>query len=136
METRINKIMDRFQKLKMKWERSFKNRSVSLVEIYQQFSSLSKVITEISNQALLARVSIPICIDISSLTDVIAWIKQNGIKGANFQIDMAFLLSDLNLDSSFHHELNLSSIDPPSNRMQMIYGVVKIQNPKLVWFRI
>ena len=61
METRTNKIMNHFQKLKMKineWERSLKNRSVSSVEIYQQFSSLSKIITELSNQALLARVLI------------------------------------------------------------------------------
>ena len=47
------------------------------------------------------------------------------------QIDIAILPSDLNLDSSFHHELNLSSIDPPSNRMQTIHGIVEIQNQNL-----
>ena len=44
--------MDGFQKLKMKineWERSLKNQTVSRVEINQQFSSLSKVITKLSN---------------------------------------------------------------------------------------
>ena len=49
-------MMDRFQTLRMKineWERSIKNGSVSLVEIYQQFNSLSKVITELSNQIIL-----------------------------------------------------------------------------------
>ena len=52
IQTRINKIMDGFQKLKMKineWERSLKNQTVSRVEINQQFSSLSKVITKLSN---------------------------------------------------------------------------------------
>ena len=73
------------------WERSLKNLSVSLVEINQQFSFLSKVITELSNQALLARVSILICRDILSLTDVIVLIKRNGLKGADSQIDMAKL---------------------------------------------
>ena len=50
METRITKIMNWFQKLKLKineWERSLKNRTVSSVEINQQFSFLSKVITEL-----------------------------------------------------------------------------------------
>ena len=71
------------------------------------------------------------CIDISSLTDVITRIKRNGLKGVDSQIDIAILPSDLNLDSSFHHELNLSSIDPPSNRMQTIHGIVEIQNQNL-----
>ena len=90
MEIRINKIMDRYQNLKMKineWERFLKNRTVSLVEINQQFSSLSKIITELLNQALLARVSIPICRNISSLTDVIVRIKQKGLNRADSQID-------------------------------------------------
>ena len=56
-----NKIMDRFQTKITEWERSLKNQSVSSVEINEQFSSLSKVITELSNQALLARILIPIC---------------------------------------------------------------------------
>ena len=70
--------MDRFQKLKMKiieWERSLKNRTVSSVEINHQFSFLSLVFNELSNQGLLARVLIPICRDISSLADVIMRIK-------------------------------------------------------------
>ena len=54
-------------------------------------------------------------------------IKQNGLKG----VDVAIPHSDINLDSSFHHELNLSSIDPPSNRMQTIHGVVEVQNQNL-----
>ena len=59
METRIKKIVDFFQNLKMKineWEKSLKNRTVPSVEINQQFSSLSKAINELQNQALLAKV--------------------------------------------------------------------------------
>ena len=97
------------------WERSIENRFVSSVEIYQQFKSLSKVITELSNQALLERVSIPICRDIMSLTDVIARIKLNGLKGVVSQIDIPIPRSDLSLNSSSHQELNLSSKDPPTS---------------------
>ena len=53
METRTSKIMDRCQKQsKMEineWDRSIKNQSVSFFGIHQQFNSLSKVITELSN---------------------------------------------------------------------------------------
>ena len=78
METRNKIFMDCFQILKMKineWEKSLKNRNVTSVEINQQFNSLSKAINDLSNQALLAKVSIPMCRDISSLADVIAQIK-------------------------------------------------------------
>ena len=87
---------------------------------------MSKVITELSNQPLLARVLIPICRDILSLTDIIAQIKLNGLNGVDSQIDTDIPRSNLNLDSSFHHELNLSSIEPFSNRMQTKHGVVEI----------
>ena len=55
METRITEIMNRFQRLKAKineWENLLNNQAVSLVEINQQFSSFSKEICELSNQAL------------------------------------------------------------------------------------
>ena len=47
------------------------------------------------------------------------------------QIEIAILISNLNVDFSFHPELNLSSIDPPSNRIQMIHGVFEFQNQNL-----
>ena len=97
------------------WERSIKDQSVSLDEIHQQFISFSKVITELSNQALLARFLIPICRDISSLTDVITRNKLNGLNGADSQMDIPIPHSDQSLDSSSHHDLNLSTIDPPSS---------------------
>ena len=96
-------------------ERSIENRPVPSIEIYQQFNFLSKVITELSNQAIVARISIPICRDISSLTDCITQIKQNGLKGGDSQIDIPIPLSDLSLNSSSHQELNLSSKDPPTS---------------------
>ena len=76
---------------------SLKNPTVPLVEINQQFSSLSKVITELSNQSLLARVLIPICRDISSLTDVIARIKQSGLKGAEARVSIPICRDILSL---------------------------------------
>ena len=80
-----------------------KNQAVSPVEINQQFSSFLKIIQELSNQALLARVWLPICRDILSLTEVIAWIKWNGLKRAESQIDIAIPFSNLNLNCSFHN---------------------------------
>ena len=64
METRITRVVERFQKLKAQInerEKSLKNRAVSPVKINQQLSSFSKIIQELSSQALLARVLLPIC---------------------------------------------------------------------------
>ena len=58
-------------------------------------------------------------------------IKQHGLKGADSQIDIAIPCSNLNSDCSFHHEVNLSSIEPPFNRMQMIPGVLEIWDQNL-----
>ena len=78
----------------------------------------------------MARVSIPICRDISSLTGVIARIKQNGLKGADPQIDIPIPRSYLSLNSSSHQELKLS-IDPPTIRVQTIHGVIEVQDQNL-----
>ena len=57
------------------------------IELFPQLRLISnlvpypKQINDFSNQALLAKVSIPICRDISSLADVMAQIKQNRLKG-------------------------------------------------------
>ena len=72
-------------------------------------------------------VLIPICGAILSLKDVIARIKRNRLKGADSQIYIAILHANLNLDCSFCHELNLSTIDPPNNRMQMTPNIVEIR---------
>ena len=120
IETRIEKFMDCFQTLKKRineWEGSIKSHTVSLIEINQKFGSFSKVITDLLNQAHLARVWISICKYILSLTDVIARIKLNGLKGVDSQIDIPIPRSDLSLNSSSHQELNLSSIDPPTSKV-------------------
>ena len=122
METRITGVVECFQKLKAQineWEKSNKSPAVSPVKINQQFSFFSKIIQELSSQTLLARVLLPICGGVLSLTDVIAQIKQNGLKRADSQIDIAFPRSNLIPDCSIHQELNLSFIQPPFNRMQM-----------------
>ena len=66
-----------------------------------------------------------------SLKDVIARIKRNGLKGADPGIDIAILHTNLTLDCSFHYELNLSTINPPSNRMKMTPDVVAIWDQNL-----
>ena len=61
METRITGIIECFERLKLKiYELGnfLKHRAVSVVEINQQFISFSKVICDLANQALLARVDI------------------------------------------------------------------------------
>ena len=73
-DPRIAGIIEHFERLKSKideWENSLKNRAVPAIELNWQFASFSIVIRKLSNQALLARVSISICGAISSLKDVI-----------------------------------------------------------------
>ena len=49
----------------------------------------------------------------------------------NSRVDIAIPHANLTLDCSFCHKLNLSTISPPSNRMQMTPNVVKIQDQNL-----
>ena len=79
----------------------------------------------------MASVLLPICGAIWSFKYVIARIKRNGLKGVDSQIDIAILRANLNLDCSFHYELNLSKIDPITNRMQMTPNIVKIWDQNL-----
>ena len=89
-----------------------------MVEINQPFVSFSKVICELENQALLARVGIPFCRAISSLKDVIAWIQQNKLKWADPQIDIAIRRSSQTLKSAFRNVVEIEDQDlhgPQSN---------------------
>ena len=91
-----------------------------MVKINRQFISFSIVIHKLANQTLLARVAIPISRPISSLKEVITWIKRSGLKGADPQIDIATPSSSQTLDSAFCNEFNISTIiNPPSNEMQI-----------------
>ena len=101
METRIFECFERLKSEINEWENSLKHWAVSAVEINLQFISFSKVIHNLENQALLARVAIPICEAISSLKEVIAFIKRRGLKGPDPQIDIATLCSSQTLDSVF-----------------------------------
>ena len=51
--------------------------------------------------------------------------------GNDPQIDMAPSLPNQNLDSVFRNELNLSTINPPSNRMQRTLEVIDIEDQNL-----
>ena len=131
METRITEIMERFERIKFEineWENSFKIWTVPAIELNRQFASFFKVICELSNQVLLARVLIPIFGAISSLKYVIVRIKRNVLKVADSQIDIAILRAYLSLECSFYHKLNLFTINPPSNRMQMTSEVIEIRD--------
>ena len=75
LEIRTNKILDQFLKLRMKineWELSIRDCPISSAKIHQKFIPISKAITELANQALLAKVSTAIHRDILNLVDIIA----------------------------------------------------------------
>ena len=84
------------------------------------------MICELANQAFLARVDIPTCRAISNLKTVITPIKRSEL--INSQTDMAPSHSSQLSDSVFCYELNLSSINPPSNKMQRLMDVIEIED--------
>ena len=67
---------------------------------------ICKIIHDLANQALLAKVDIPIC--------AIRWSTLRG-----------------NLDSVFRNELNLSTINPPFSRMQRTLEIIEIEDQNL-----
>ena len=86
------------------------------------------VICDLANQALLARVDIPIYGAFSSLKNVIAPIKWSALKGADPQIDIATSHLSQTLDRVFHNELNLFTINPPPYRMTLDVNEMEDQN--------
>ena len=73
IETRIVEVIGWFEGLKLEineWENFLERQKVSVIEINRQFKSLAKVIHDIANQALLARVDIPTWGAISNLKNV------------------------------------------------------------------
>ena len=81
---------------------------------------ICKIIHDLANQALLAKVDIPIC--------AIRW---STLRGIDPQIDMAPFLPNQNLDSVFRNELNLSTINPPFSRMQRTLEIIEIEDQNL-----
>ena len=75
------------------------NQFILLDEFLRQFALFSNLIVELSNQALLARMSTPICREISGLTDIIAKCKRDRIKKPNPQIDIPIPRSEVNMDT-------------------------------------
>ena len=73
-EIRIVGFIESFEGLKMEinaWEMLLNCQAVSPVEINQQFDSFAKVIQDLVRQALLARVDIPMCQEISNCKNII-----------------------------------------------------------------
>ena len=54
--------------------------------------------------------------------------KQRLLRGTDPQIDMAISHSSWVSDIVFHNKLNLSSINPPSNRVQRSIDVIEIED--------
>ena len=111
IETRIAEVIGRFEGLKLEineWEMFLKRQAVSEIEINRQFNSFLKIIGDLANQALLARVDISTCGAIASLKIVIPHIEMSALKGIDPQIDMAPSHLTQLYNSMFRNKLNLS----------------------------
>ena len=95
-----------------------KSQVISPDIINRQFNSLTRVIQDLTKEALLARVEFSMCGEIASYETIINQIRWNAMKGIDPQSDLVPSPPNRNLNSVFHDELNLSTIDPPINRMQ------------------
>ena len=114
IEARTNRILDHFRKLKLKineWESSSGDFPTSSAKIHQKYNLLFKTFTELSNQALLATVSIVIHREILNLENILAQIKRHGLKRVDSRIDGP-------IENSAPYEINLSVIIPPCGREQ------------------
>ena len=106
-------------------------QAVSPVEINRQFDSFDKIIQDLERQAILARYDILMCREITNFKNIIVQIRRNALKGIDPQIDLAPSLPNRNSDSVFCNELNISTIDPPSKRMQKTLEVIEIEDQNL-----
>ena len=80
IEARTNRFLDRFCKLKLRineWESSIGNFLTSAAEIHQKYNLLSKTIPELSNHALLVKVSTVIHGDIMNLENILVCIENS-----------------------------------------------------------
>ena len=113
------------------WEILLNSQIINPVGINRQFDSLTTVIQDLAREALLARVDIPKCGEISNYKNIIMRIRWNMVKGIDLQIDLARFSPNGNSDSVLNSELNLSTIDPPSNRMQRTLEIIEIEDQNL-----
>ena len=126
--------MERFGRLKTEineWEMLIKSQVISPDVNNRQYNSLSRVIQDLTKEALLARVEFSMCGEISNYKTIINQIRRNVMKGIDPQNDLAPSLPNHNLDSVFCNELNLSTIDPPNNRMQRTLENIEVENQNL-----
>ena len=113
------------------WEILLNSQVIPPIGINRQFESLSRVIYDLAREALVARVDFLVCGEISNYKTIINRIRQNLLKGIDQQTGLAPFPQNCNSDSVFLNELNLSSIDPPSNRMQRSLEIIEIENQNL-----
>ena len=133
-ESRVAGVMERFGRLKTEineWEMLVNSQVIFPDVINRQFNSLSRVIQDLAREALLARVKFSMCGKISNYKTIINQIRQNAMKGIDPQNDLAPSPPNHNLDSVFCNKLNLSTIDPPNNRMQRPSENIEIENQNL-----
>ena len=73
-EVRVAGVIKRFERLKMEineWEILLNSQIIPPVGINRQFDLFSKVIQDLAREALLARVDIPMCREISNYKNII-----------------------------------------------------------------
>ena len=133
-KVRVAGVMERFERLKMEineWEILLISQVIPPVGINRQFDSLSRVIQDLAREALLARVDFLICGEISNYKNIINQMRQNALIGIDLQISLAPSHPNPNSDSVFRNEMNMSTIDPPSNRMQRTLEIIEIDDQNL-----
>ena len=126
--------MERFGRLKTEindLEMLIKSLVISPDVINGKFISLSRVIKNLTKEALLARVEFSKCGEISNYETIINQIRRNEMKGIDPQNDLAPSPPNPNLNRVYQDELNLSTIYPPNNRMQRTVENIQVENQNL-----
>ena len=93
-----------------------------MIERFEELKMEIKVIQD------RARVDIPMCREMSNYKNIKVRIRRNALKGIDPRIDLVPSPPNRNSECVFSNELNLSTIDPPSNRMQRTLEVIEIED--------
>ena len=96
-----------------------------MIERFEELKMEIKVIQD------RARVDIPMCREMSNYKNIKVRIRRNALKGIDPRIDLVPSPPNRNSECVFSNELNLSTIDPPSNRMQRTLEVIEIEDQNL-----
>ena len=89
------------------WETLLNCQVVSPVGINRQFDSFSKAIQDLARKGLLARVDIPMCVEISNYKNIIVQIRRNALKGMDPQINLVHSPPNHNSNSFFPLQVEL-----------------------------